>query len=169
MLRTALPDDHSALAALGLKVWLQTYSERGLNAEIAEYVLSKFTLAAMAALITDPQVYLPVIEHEQHLLAYAVLKANSPCPADPDLTLELSTMYVQESANRQTHGSQLWQACLHEQQKRQPDMVIWLRVNSKNQRALNFYAKHGFQKIGSVWIDFDGEHNENYLLKHSLR
>jgi ribosomal protein S18 acetylase RimI-like enzyme len=169
MLRNAGLADQSALAALGLKVWLHTYAGRGLNATIADYVLAKFTPAAMAELIAAPNNYIPVIELDHHLLAYALLKADSPCPADPSLTIELATMYVQESANRQTYGSQLWRACLEQQQNRQPEMPIWLRVNSKNQRALNFYAKHGFQKIGSVWIDFDGEHNENYLLKYSLR
>jgi hypothetical protein len=37
-------------------------------------------------------------------------------------------------------------------------------MNSRNQQAFAFYKAAGYLKIGSVWVNFDGERNENYIL-----
>jgi hypothetical protein len=37
-------------------------------------------------------------------------------------------------------------------------------MSAKNLAAKKFYASHGFEPIGSIWMEFDGAQSENYLL-----
>jgi diamine N-acetyltransferase len=164
VLRTAEARDVAPIAALGLKVWLATYTARGLTNEIARYVLDKFSIHSTTQMLEQPSHYAAVIELDGRLVAYALLKTQEPCPADEQTTAELSTLYVQQPNVGQGLGSRLLAACTAELRVRGQAEDVWLRVNSKNSPALQFYERHNFRKVGSVWVEFDGERNENYVL-----
>jgi diamine N-acetyltransferase len=162
-LRIATSNDVASLSALSLKVWLATYAKRGITDEIAQYVLNKFSLNAMAAMVSDTEIFVPVVEIDGHLVAYAQLKLNAMCSSDERFTAELSTPYVQEPNFGEGLGSKLLDTCLETLSLSGKPSEMWLRVNSKSTRAIEFYTRHGFEHLSSVWIDFDGERNENFL------
>ena len=41
---------------------------------------------------------------------------------------------------------------------------IWLKTNSQNSRAIAFYAKHGYTKIGVTFFELGSEKHENMVL-----
>jgi hypothetical protein len=41
---------------------------------------------------------------------------------------------------------------------------LWLTVNVKNSRAIAFYTKHGYSKIGVTYFRLGGESHENHVL-----
>jgi ribosomal protein S18 acetylase RimI-like enzyme len=41
---------------------------------------------------------------------------------------------------------------------------IWLKTNSQNSRAIAFYAKHGYTKIGITFFELGNEKYENVVL-----
>jgi ribosomal protein S18 acetylase RimI-like enzyme len=82
------------------------------------------------------------------LFGYAMLYKGSP-PVSPSSTnsIELVRFYVLPDVIGAGYGSKLMQACLEEVTKKRFS-TVWLGVWEKNKRAIHFYHKWGFQKVG---------------------
>ena len=163
-IRNAHHQDIEALQCIGIDVWTETYAERGLTAEIASYVTQKFHRASFESMLSDPENLFQVATVSDHVVGYGVRKYNSPCPANEKLTSELATLYVLRRFQGVGAGRKLLSSLREPKTPHAPDPHTWLRMNSRNQQAFTFYKAAGFLKIGSVWITFDGEKNENYIL-----
>lgn len=53
MIRPAIIEDASSLAAISLEVWLNTYIRDGVNAFFADYALEAFTTARLADILSQ--------------------------------------------------------------------------------------------------------------------
>lgn len=69
--------------------------------------------------------------------------------------LQIEKLYLFSFAQRLKIGSELMKIALEIAQKENFD-VIWLGVWSKNEQAIRFYEKFGFQKVGD-WIFVMGD------------
>src|SRR2546421_12754917 len=107
MLRRAIPEDATNLAALAIQVWLHTYARDGIRSAISEYIWSEFTPEKFSRLISDRGHSLLVAEINNHLVGYVTLKYGSPCPSDAQVQTEVATLYVQEHFARRGIGSAL--------------------------------------------------------------
>ena len=76
---------------------------------------------------------------------------------------ELATLYVQEPFLGKGVGGlllkhvELWAA----ERMRTP---LWLKTNSQNGRAIAFYEKHGYSKVGITFFELGNEKHENVVL-----
>lgn len=155
--------DAKNLAALSIQVWLHTYATEGISSAIARYVLSEFTPENFSALLTNPTVSVLVSEVHTSLVGYALLNFGAPCPVGSTATVELATLYVQEHFAKKGVGSAVLARAesLSRQRASEP---LWLSVNAKNQRAIAFYAKHGYSQVGVTQFLLGGESHENHVL-----
>jgi len=162
LLRPAQAGDATRLAALALQVWLSTYAWEGVSEDIAAYVLARFTPAAFAELLADAQRLLLVGEGPGGLLGYAQLRRGAP---QGGLEVELETLYVQAPAQ----GTGLAQALLAQARlaayRQLGAPAIWLSVNARNERALNFYRRAGCIECGETWFELGGGRHLNLLLR----
>jgi ribosomal protein S18 acetylase RimI-like enzyme len=163
-IRNADSQDTEALQCIGIDVWTETYAERGLTAEIAKYVIQKFCRAGIQSLLSDAACLVQVATVSDHVVGYGVRKSDSPCPTNGHLTCELATLYVLRRFQGAGVGRALLASLTRPRELHVSVDAMWLRMNSRNQQAFTFYKAAGFQKIGSVWVDFDGSKNENYIL-----
>jgi diamine N-acetyltransferase len=46
---------------------------------------------------------------------------------------------------------------------------VWLKVNAENSRAIGFYLRHGFNKIGSTDFVIADKAYENFVMEAALR
>lgn len=163
IIRTAAQADAENLAALGMQVWLHTYATDGISSEISRYVLSEFTGERFAALLTNPSAAVLAAEVNASLVGYAVIDFGATCPVSTSATVELATLYVQEHfASRGVGSALLGRAeAMANQQTNNP---LWLAVNAKNSRAIAFYAKHGYRKIGVTRFQLGNGAHENHVL-----
>ena len=165
--RSATRHDIEALQCIGTNVWIETYAERGLTADIACYVGHKFCRESIESLLSDPKNQVQVATVFEHVVGYGVTKNSSPCPVDSRLTTEIATLYVLRKFHGIGVGTALLTSLTSPASLNTPVAPTWLRVNSRNQQALEFYKTVGYLKVGSIWVDFDGEKNENYILATS--
>jgi GNAT superfamily N-acetyltransferase len=162
-IRPARPQDTETLSALATQVWLHTYATEGVSSVIANYVLSEFAPERFAALLAELSAGVFVAERGENLLGYAVVKASAACPIPSVFGAELATLYVQRPFLGKGVGALLlkhverWAA----ERMRTP---IWLKTNSQNGRAIAFYAKHGYTKVGITYFELGNETHENVVL-----
>jgi ribosomal protein S18 acetylase RimI-like enzyme len=73
------------------------------------------------------------------------------CPSGAGARVELQTLYVQAHFVGHGIGWALLQAAQGKAQE-QSSSPLWLTVNSKNARALAFYARQGYTKVGITYF-----------------
>jgi|JI6StandDraft_1071083.scaffolds.fasta_scaffold42680_4 ribosomal protein S18 acetylase RimI-like enzyme len=163
LIREGAPADAEKLTALAIQVWLHTYATDGISSTISRYVLSEFTPERFAALLASTSVVVLVAEVNAGLVGCAVVRAGESCPEATGSTVELATLYVQEHFAGIGVGSALLARAetLAAQRAGKP---LWLTVNVKNSRAIAFYTKHGYSKIGVTYFRLGGESHENHVL-----
>lgn len=162
-IRIGRQDDTSRLAVLATQVWLHTYATAGIDDEIAHYVLAEFTPDRFSARLNDPDTHVFVAEHGQGLVGVAVVRLGMPCPAGTIAKAELQTLYVQEHFIGQGVGKALLGAAEAAARQRSGG-PLWLTVNARNARAIAFYGRRGYEKVGTATFVLGEGRHENHVL-----
>lgn len=161
-IRPGRAEDATNLSALAIQVWLQTYATGGISSKISRFVLSEFSVKNFEALLARRSARVFVASVGENLVGYAVVSFGSQCPEDERVRVELVTLYVQEPFTRKAVGSRLLEQS--ESCAKQEGSSLWLTVNSRNTRAIAFYAKRGYFKVGSTFFELEDEKHENLVL-----
>ena len=77
MVREATKDDCVKLAALSIKVWLDTYAREGIKTEYAEYVLSTFTTTYFLEILDTIKYRVFVSEEQGVIQGYVMVNLES--------------------------------------------------------------------------------------------
>jgi GNAT superfamily N-acetyltransferase len=147
-LQRATVEDADRLADLAARLFEWTYRGQDDPQDLAAYIQEKFTPAAVARTLADPNGVIFTAEADSGLCGYAQLQLESAAPevvaAHP---AELVRLYVDPSWFGQGLGGALLEAVVATAVREGADM-LWLIVYYRNSRAKAFYAKHGFQPVG---------------------
>ena len=154
--------DAENLAALAMQVWLHNYAKEGISSTISGYVLSEFTAEKFITLLTSTSATILVAEVNANLVGYALIDVGVSRPEPTSSKAQLATLYVQEHFVGKGVGSALlaMAEALAAQNATKP---LWLTVNAKNHRAIAFYAKHGYTKIGATQFRLGDNDHENHV------
>jgi diamine N-acetyltransferase len=161
--RLGVAEDAGRLAVLAAQVWLHTYATDGISPEIAEYVLSHITPEKYTQLLRDSSTQVLVAMHAHHVVGLAVVRFDTPCPDHSDLSAELQTLYVQEHFLGQGVGSLLL-AAAEALARSRANSRLWLTVNATNSRAIAFYDRKGYAKVGTAYFVLGTGRYENHVL-----
>lgn len=157
------PSDAERLAVLAAQVWLHTYCTNGVNSEVAQYVLSELTVERFAARLTDHQSHILVAEFEECLVGFATVRFGASCSSSVRSAVELQTLYVQEHFVGQGIGASLLETA--EAKVREKSATpLWLFVNAQNAHAIAFYARHGYNRVGTTYFLLGEHRHENHVL-----
>ena len=168
-IRRAEPRDADQLAVLGMQVWVDNYAKSGIHPAIARYVLDTFTPAKFATMLLDPDTLILLAERGRHVIGMTVVAlGNRTEHCDEEAQAEIDRLYVQEPFCNAGIGAQLIAAVQGELESRRY-RAVWLEVWIENERALNFYARHAFDDIGTAYFELEGKEHENRVLLKRLR
>lgn len=112
-----------------------------------KFMNEQFTREKLMAEVGDPQNIFLLAEEGENVLGYAKLRNGEKRVEFGDKsTIEIARIYAVQSAIGKGVGKLLMEACLQkaEEMKRE---IIWLGVWEKNERAISFYKKFGFEKF----------------------
>lgn len=156
LLRPATADDAAALAAFATQAFTDTY--RGVDdpQEIADYVAEHFQPEVMAAVIADPACSTLLVWQGPQLAGYAIVReeAAPPCVTGPS-PLQLWRLYLGQGFIGQGLGARLMQAT-HAEAAQRGGRTLWLGVYDRNVRAVAFYERSGFTRVGGREFLFGG-------------
>lgn len=161
-LRRVAPADAGALSGLCQLVFLDTYCEQGLRADLSDEAQAVGDTATLAALASDPRWRCLLLEHavdgEAHVLGYASLRLDA---ADA----ELVRLYLHPRFQGRGLGRQLLHAA--EAAAREAGArSLWLDCWDGNRRARAFYAACGYADTGPAVYRFGGR---DYANRHLLK
>ena len=151
------------MAVLATHVWLHTYATDGINDLVAQYVLSRLTPEKYSHALSESGVYFFVAENDRNLIGFAAVELGIPCPTGANSSAELRTLYVQEHHVGQGVGKALLRRA-ESAAREYSGCALWLAVNAKNARAVAFYARQGYSKVGTTYFVLGEERHENHVL-----
>ena len=156
-IRPARSQDALLLASFAAQAFTDTYRELSDAQEIASYVDEHFQPGIMAAVIGDPACSTLLVWVGDQLAGYAILKAE-PAPAcvTTPAPLKLWRLYLGQGFIGQGLGARLMQE-VHGEARRRGAQTLWLGVYDRNVRAVQFYERFGFIKVGGQEFLFGGQ------------
>lgn len=141
-----------------MQVWLHTYAKNGIRTAIAKFVLATFTEQFYIDMLNKPEYEVLVCVRGQHLLGFIAVNLQAH-HVDESNGYEIDTFYISEHFQGQGIGRLLLEGI-----KASFGEPFWLHTWVHNEAAIGFYKHLGFEDIGEVPFEFEGESHENRVL-----
>lgn len=148
-IRRATPDDASLIAALGARTFEASFGADNRLEDMDQYLSLSFSEAYIEAQLAERSSVFLLAYEKRKAVGYAMLRVSKmPISVAGNKPVELVRIYVENEIIGEGYGSALMNSCL-EVAKKNGHRTIWLGVWEKNLRAIKFYRKWGFTKIGT--------------------
>ena len=153
IIRGAEPWDAAALSRLGAQTFRDTFESSNTAEDMAQYLANNFNRELQAAEIADRSAIVLFAEERTDagvasLVGYAQLvSGETPACVRGPVPMELKRFYV----DRAWHGKGVAQAVMDrvlEAARSRGAQTLWLGVWERNPRAVAFYGKYGFARVG---------------------
>ncbi len=173
IVRRATPEDAADLSRLGAATFQETFGGENMPDDMVKYVAGAFTIEQQAAEIADPASVVLVAEHagisgKGELVGYSHLVDGDVPPAvSGHRPIELKRLYVA----RAWHGRRVAQALMDATiaaAVQQGALTLWLGVWERNTRAVAFYAKYGFTRVGEHTFVLGDDAQTDWLLSRPI-
>jgi ribosomal protein S18 acetylase RimI-like enzyme len=173
MIRKALAGDAAALAELAAVTFPLACPPGSSAEDIAIHLKRTLSEEKFAEYLADSRIAILVLEEAGRLDGYTLL-VDRPS-TDPDVlrvlgakrSVELSKCYVHPDHHGRGAASVLMRASL-DWAVEQGAASVWLGVNSQNAKAIRFYGKSGFAKVGTKSFILGDSVESDYILEHAL-
>lgn len=174
--RLAAPADVAALADVAAATFALACPPHTTPEAVAAFVAEHLSEARFAAYLADPERVIVVDDPGDGgpLRGYTMLVLTQP--TDPDVlaavrirpTSELSKCYVRADDHGRGTAALLLARTLDEARARGA-AGMWLGTNTANARAVRFYEKHGFVKVGHKRFRLGDGYEHDFVLERDLR
>ncbi|KFF75118.1 hypothetical protein HX13_07785 [Chryseobacterium sp. P1-3] len=148
-IRTATTEDAPQIALLGRVTFTETFSEYFRDPQdLFHYFEKTFNVAKIRNSIENANNKFWIAHWNDLPIGYAKLKVHSPSPfIDVSTVSQLQKIYVLKEFLDKRAGKILMEKLMSSFND-SAQTHIWLSVLNSNERAINFYYKNGFSKVG---------------------
>jgi diamine N-acetyltransferase len=167
MIRKATLADAQAILEIAEQTFRDTYTVYNTPENMEKYVAEKYTLPQISQEIEQIGVTYLLMEEGNDLTGYAKMIVNVPEELQGTKAIEIERIYVRKAFHGQKLGQELIENCCMFA-KEQGFEVIWLGVWEKNEKALGFYKRMGFEIFGSHIFVLGNDEQHDYLMKMGL-
>ncbi|MET4540238.1 MULTISPECIES: GNAT family N-acetyltransferase [Micrococcaceae] len=172
-IRTATTHDAGKLADLAAVTFPLACPPGSSAADIQAHLEKTLSEANFTDYLADANITVLVLDDDGQLLGYTMLIAKPS--TDPDVasvlsalpSTELSKCYVHPDHHGKGAASQLIKASLANAADKGA-AGVWLGVNSENAKAIRFYEKSGFQRVGTKSFKLGNTVEHDYVMEHRL-
>lgn len=166
--------DAVALAACAAVTFPLACPADSLPEDVQRHIETELSAERFAALIKAPNHTILCIRDGDRIAGYSMVVLDQPSDADvlAALTLspavELSKFYVHPDHHGRGSAAALMSRTL-ELAARSGLPAVWLGVNQENARAIRFYSKHGFRRVGTKRFRLGDRFEDDFILEQPLQ
>ncbi|TLM82221.1 GNAT family N-acetyltransferase [Pseudarthrobacter sp. NamE2] len=172
-IRKATADDAGALAALAAVTFPLACPPSSSPQDIADHLANTLSERHFQRYLADPDVTILVLDSGGRLNGYSLLVNREA--SDPDVaavltllpSVELSKCYVHPEYHGLGAAAELMHASL-QAAAAAGGAGFWLGVNSQNARAIRFYEKSGFRKVGTKTFQLGSTVEHDFVLERAV-
>lgn len=168
-LRIATVDDAEMLARLAASLFEQTFGAMNTPQDMTMYLARTFSPELQAAELADDACRVWIAEDGAGLpIGYAMLWRDSEIPSvDARHSAEIQRIYADREFHGRGVGDALMQACIDQAHAWKCD-ALWLAVWQRNPRAIAFYEKKGFRRVGVTTFQLGSDLQHDYVMARNL-
>jgi ribosomal protein S18 acetylase RimI-like enzyme len=162
--------DAETVAALGARLFAETYGPTHPEPELSRYLARAFSVDSVRDAIADEEVSMLMVENHQSVpIGYAYLRVSHEPPAGVtgNQAIEVVRFYVDTSYQGRGIGAALMEDCLDDAKARGAD-VVWLQTWKEAPWAVGFYARMGFVVVGSAPFYFGEQVGDDHIMAKAL-
>ncbi len=166
--RRATPHDAVALSAFARRVFHDTFAADNTPEDMAVYLAQAFSPAKQLAELEDARRVCLLMEADGILIGYASLLDSAPHAAVvAGHPVELERFYVDQRWHGRGVAASLMDAARTVARAWQGD-VLWLGVWERNAKAIRFYEKQGFERIGAQTFRLGSDEQQDAVMSTAL-
>lgn len=167
-IRSAAASDLKLLTELGARTFADSFGSDNTAEDMAAYLAKSFSLEKQAAEMAEPGTVFLIAEEDGQPVGYSRMREGDvPDCISGKHPVEIVRLYSIKDMIGRGVGGAIMQACIREAQNRGCD-VIWLDVWEKNPRAIAFYRKWGFEKVGEQGFQLGDDLQHDWLMARSM-
>ncbi len=157
--------DAESMSELGAKSFLESHLTSATQKDLDDYIRNTYTKERFVKELEDSRNLFRIATIGERIAGYSKIVPNTSRPGITQTnSCKMERLYVLEEFIPQKIGQLLFDECL-ELAKAENQSGIWLNVWTGNPRAIRFYEKQGFSKVGDTMFKISATHsNPNYLL-----
>lgn len=165
IIRIATEKDAELIADLSRQTFYETFAEQNTKGNMEKFMNEQFTRQKLIQELSEPWLlfFMAFINYEP--VGYAKMREgavpleliNQPC-------IEIARIYSVAHMIGKGVGKKLMQTC-HEIAGQKQKKILWLAVWEQNQRAIDFYARWGFEKFGEQNFKLGDDVQRDWLMK----
>ena len=162
--------DAKALSAIAQSTFELACPAESNKSEIAKYIAENLGEPQFKQMLLSDETPVFCAWANSSIVGFLILRLSSQCPANPTLarTTQLERLYVSPDFHGTGASDLLMRAAFDICHKRHRT-GIWLSVFSGNLRAIRFYARSGFAKVGATYFEMGNEmHLDDVMLATRL-
>lgn len=163
--KTAELSDAPLIKEIGARSFIESHGKSAPENDINSYVDSKFNIPQLEMELNDASSVFKIGSVNSIPVAYSKITLNCPNPNIAEQKVcKMDRLYVLETYFDTKIGKALFDLNVSIA-KQEEQKGIWLYVWTGNPRALRFYEKQGFRKVGETYFKISATHsNPNYWL-----
>lgn len=168
LIRTATPEENFLLAEIGAETFYDSFASQNDPDDMSAYLAESFNPVKQAEELADKNTKFLLAEFNGQVVGYARIHFGKALPCvEGEHPMEIVRFYARKAWIGKGVGAALMRACLQEAGSAGCD-VVWLDVWEKNQRAIDFYEKWGFEIVGQQIFKLGGDLQQDYIMSKSL-
>ncbi|MGF7216324.1 ribosomal protein S18 acetylase RimI-like enzyme [Spirosoma lacussanchae] len=169
-IRPATAADAALLADLSAVTMCEAFGPPHNPAPVVDaYIQSALTPETLATELNDKRSVFFIADQDGSAVGFAKLRRHAPPRRMPlpyrsrGQAVEIQRIYLLNSQIGQGQGRLLMNYCL-DWARQQGYKAVWLGVWERNERALGFYQRMGFERFGFHYFQFGPERQRDYWL-----
>jgi diamine N-acetyltransferase len=168
VIKEATVEDAVLIADMSHQTFYDTFAAYNTKADMDKFLNQQFTKGKLILEVGAKQNTFLLAYDGYAVAGYAKIRDDRvPVSMGNVSALEIARLYAMTSQIGKGVGSQLMQACfkIAEQKKKE---WLWLGVWEKNQRAIDFYTRWGFEKFDETDFLLGDDMQRDWLMKRKV-
>ncbi|AVQ34454.1 N-acetyltransferase [Staphylococcus muscae] len=168
MIRPCTLEDLKVLQAISCQAFDETFGPYNKKEHMDQHLATAYTDEKLTKELQNPNSYFYFIYAKNELAGYLKLNAfDAQTEPFDEQHFEIERIYLLSQFQKQGLGAQLYNKAL-EVAKSLNCKYIWLGVWEKNENAIAFYQKNGFEKVGAHTFYMGDDPQTDYIMKTAL-
>ena len=168
VIREATVDDAILIASISHQTFYDTFSPYNSMQDMDKFLNQQFTKGKLILEVGAKQNIFLLAYNGDSVAGYVKIRDDRvPLSMGKVSALEIARLYAMTDQIGKGVGSQLMQSCLQIAKEKNKEW-LWLGVWEKNQRAIDFYMKWGFEKFDETDFLLGDDMQRDWLMKKKV-
>lgn len=168
IIREATVEDAATVAQLSRRTFFDTFSQQNTPNDMEMFLQSNLSDEKVKDELDDKKNIFLLAYDNDEVAGYAKLsESTAPAGLESLRALEISRLYSVQGKIGKGIGKRLMQEAINLAKEKRKD-IIWLGVWEKNERAISFYERWGFEKFSEHTFILGTDEQNDWLMRKLL-